>query len=314
MSSARPTNVVSARRRLVGAAARAVGDVVIDVPTATSAAWRRLERRIVVEDRGSSRRSSVLGSSPSSSAEHVPGVGVGAKRVGLPARPVQGEHQLSAQPLAEGSAGDRGVELGDELGVAAHRQQGVETVLGDRRPQLLPPTRRGDRGRHVGELDQRPTAPQTERAGRSSRRPTSARPSPSAARPSRTSRSNRRASTSSSATSSRYPGGRVTIRSAPSALRTLNTTTWRAFAGCCRSCSAHRSSISRSAGVTTRGPQREQGEERALTEPDERDRLTTLVAHVERAEQTDLHDQKLPASQVAHPPPFCLLQIAQGGI
>ena len=140
MSSARPTNVVNARRRLVGAAARAVGvAAIVGASTATIGDLGSLERRVLGEDRGLQPAQVGAGFEPELVGQEVPGVGVGAQGFGLPARAVQGEHQLAAEALAEGSAGDRGVELGDEIGVAAHRQQGVETILGDRL-SAAPPT------------------------------------------------------------------------------------------------------------------------------------------------------------------------------
>ena len=46
------------------------------------------------------------------------------------------------------------------------------------------------------------------------------------------------------------------------------------------------------------GPQREQGQQRALAEPGERDLLTLVVADVQRSEQPDSHGQTLAASHV----------------
>ncbi len=311
MSSARPTNVVNARRRLVGAAARAVGDVVDRRPDGDIGGRGRLERRILGEDRGLQPAQVGAGLEPELVGQEVPGVGVGAQRFCLPARAVEGEHQLSAQALSEGSASDRGVELGDEVGVAAHRQQGVETILGDRLAQLLPPTRRGDRHRHVDELDQRSVAPQTERAfeaGDGRARPAAGERLPALPR-------------------QPFEAERVDV-----VVGNVEEVAGRAGhdpVGTDRLADLeddHLEGVRRLlqiplgpqaldqsvGGRRHSRPQREQGEERALTEPDERDRLTTLVAHVERSEQTDLHDQKLPASQVAHPPPVLSASDCQG--
>ncbi len=179
-------------------------------------------------------------------------------------------------------------------------------------PQLLPPTRRGDRHRHVGELDQRPAAPQTERAveavdGRA--RPAVAERRPALPRqpfepervdvvvgdveevPGRAGHDPVGTDRLADLEHDHLEGVRrlLQIPLGPQALD-------QSFGG------RHHPR-----------PQREQGQERALTEPDERDRLTTLVANVERAEQTDLHGQKLPASHdFATPPPELSASDCQG--
>ena len=77
----------------------------------SAGSWRRIAC--------SRRFSSSLGSRPSSSASSLPRGAVGVQRLGLPARAVQGEHQLAAQPLPQRGARHERLELADELGVAA---------------------------------------------------------------------------------------------------------------------------------------------------------------------------------------------------
>ena len=51
------------------------------------------------------------------------------QRVRLPSAAIEGEHQLGAGTLTERRSGDEGLQLGDELVVAAERQIGVEPIL-----------------------------------------------------------------------------------------------------------------------------------------------------------------------------------------
>ena len=52
---------------------------------------------------------------------------------------VEGEHELPAQPLAQRVLGDEGLELADELGMAAELELGVDQLLPRRRAELLEP-------------------------------------------------------------------------------------------------------------------------------------------------------------------------------
>ena len=114
-SAPRPTKLVSGGRRLVGgrgadrrpAGPRRVTD------------WR-VERWVV--GRGSRLRAGAARRPAPGRARRRAPAGrraQRAQRVGLTARPVQREHQLTAQSLAERRGGDRRVEVGDQLGVAA---------------------------------------------------------------------------------------------------------------------------------------------------------------------------------------------------
>jgi hypothetical protein len=69
--------------------------------------------------------------------ERLPRFLVGAQRVRLAAGPVQREHQLPAQTLAERVLGDERLELADCLIVAAEREVAVNAVHLRRQAQLL---------------------------------------------------------------------------------------------------------------------------------------------------------------------------------
>ena len=189
-SCARPTNV-------------ALGD-------STSAAARahraggRSAIRAPDPGRGSAlraARSSGPGSMPELLDEHVAGVLVRAQRVGLAARPVEGEHQQLAEPLADrvllgeplGLDRDRCVptplEVDRELGSRARRRAAPSAA----RTRTAPTTRR-----------RRPRAADPRHSERASARKTpasSSRPSSWASIAEATFRSNRTASTCSGAMS-----------------------------------------------------------------------------------------------------------------
>ena len=65
---------------------------------------------------------------------------VGRERVGLAAGAVEREHELAAQALVgTGAARRERLELGDEVGVAAELELGVDQVLPRREAELLEP-------------------------------------------------------------------------------------------------------------------------------------------------------------------------------
>ena len=57
--------------------------------------------------------------------------------VGLPARPVQGEHELRARALLQRTLGDQRLERGYELRPPSERQLGLDPLLHRKPPQLL---------------------------------------------------------------------------------------------------------------------------------------------------------------------------------
>ena len=95
--------------------------------------------------------------------EQPAAVPVARERVRLPAAPVEREHQLPPQPLAEGLRLDEGLEIGDEPLVPAELEVGVGPLLERGEPELGQPTRGRPRERLLPELDQRRPAPEAER-------------------------------------------------------------------------------------------------------------------------------------------------------
>ena len=95
--------------------------------------------------------------------QRLAGGAIRGERVGLAAGSVEGEHQLSARPLAERVRLDDRLELGDELRVAAEREVGLDPLLEHDGAQLL---ETGDLGlceRLVREVGERGAAPERER-------------------------------------------------------------------------------------------------------------------------------------------------------
>ncbi len=63
------------------------------------------------------------------------------KRVGLPARPVEGEHEQGPDPLAQRVLARQGLDLGDEVSRPPAAQLGVEQLLVRSEPELTEPLR-----------------------------------------------------------------------------------------------------------------------------------------------------------------------------
>ena len=88
---------------------------------------------------------------------------VGGERVRLAARAVEREHELRARALAQRLGLDERLELGDELGVTAEREVGVDALLDDDGSQLLEARDLRLRERLVDEVGERRPAPERER-------------------------------------------------------------------------------------------------------------------------------------------------------
>ena len=101
-----------------------------------------------------------------------PRVAIGLERLGLPPAPVQREHPLPVEPLAERVLRQQRIDLADDLLMAARSQVGLDRQLLGGQAQLLEPPDLGHRERLVGDIRQRIAAKQRERlASRSVRRP-----------------------------------------------------------------------------------------------------------------------------------------------
>ena len=83
--------------------------------------------------------------------------------LGLTPRAIEREHELAAQPLAQRMLGHEGLELADEVVVAAEREVGVDPALERRDAKLLELEDRRLGERLVGEVGEGRSAPQRER-------------------------------------------------------------------------------------------------------------------------------------------------------
>ena len=85
-----------------------------------------------------------------------------AQCLALPARPVQGERELSPQALAERMLGDELADPRDDKIVLADHQPGVDLVLEGGGSQLLETGGLGDRGRSIRQVLEWVAAPEAE--------------------------------------------------------------------------------------------------------------------------------------------------------
>src|SRR5581483_4680770 len=93
-----------------------------------------------------------------------PGRPVRLERVCLPAAPVEREHQLAPEPLAERAFVDRVLELGDDLPMLAERERGLEPLLERVDPQIFEAVGLGAQPPDLGQPLERRAAPERERA------------------------------------------------------------------------------------------------------------------------------------------------------
>ena len=84
------------------------------------------------------------------------------ERLGLAAAPVERDHQLSSEPLAERLTTDALLELADELGVPPEGQVGLDPILERGGALLLEPSDMRLRERLVGQIGERRAAPEAE--------------------------------------------------------------------------------------------------------------------------------------------------------
>ena len=92
--------------------------------------------------------------------ELAPGRPEDLQRVGLPARPVEGEHELAGESLAERMRGHQRLELWDELTRSPGREVGVDADLERLQTLLLEPPRSVTREGLVAQVGQGGAAPQ----------------------------------------------------------------------------------------------------------------------------------------------------------
>src|SRR6266545_5120692 len=120
----------------------------------------RVQRRVLVQDLPLELLERRAGVDAELLHEGPPRVLEDVERVGLAAAAVEREHELAAQPLAERVLGDEGLQLADELAVAAPREVGVQPVLQHGDPQLREPEQLALGERLVAEVGKRVAAPQ----------------------------------------------------------------------------------------------------------------------------------------------------------
>ena len=95
--------------------------------------------------------------------ERAPRALIGVERLGLAAAPVEGEHQLAAQPLAQRVLGDERLELAGQLGVPAGGEILLDALLDAGEPEILEPRDLGLGEPRVGEIGERRATPERER-------------------------------------------------------------------------------------------------------------------------------------------------------
>lgn len=101
--------------------------------------------------------------------EELPRLLVGGEGLGLPSSPVEGEHELAAQPLAIRVPRDERLELGHELGTAAQREVEVDALFDRGEAQAVEPGDLGLRERLLGEVGKRGAMPECERLSQRAR-------------------------------------------------------------------------------------------------------------------------------------------------
>ena len=100
---------------------------------------RRLKRRILPKHRLLELAKRQAGLDPELLDEQASGLLVGLQRLSLAPRPVEGAHQLASQLLAERILGDEGLELPDEIRVAAEPELELDPLADHGEPEILEP-------------------------------------------------------------------------------------------------------------------------------------------------------------------------------
>ena len=143
------------------------------------------------------------------------------------------------------------LQLGNRLGVTAHRQICLQPLLQRDQSQLLEPADLVAGEHLVLELRERRAAPQLERLARSSSSAPAASPATISCRPCSSRLSNRCESSSPGSTRTTYPIGRVSTTPSPSTLRSCDTCTWRALTAVAGGRSPQSASTSRSVDIVS---------------------------------------------------------------
>ena len=123
---------------------------------------RRIEFRIVLEDRLLELAELAARLQPELIGEQVPAAAVDVERVRLPSRAVEREHQLRPPAFPERIVANKRLEFGDQLRVPAERKFGLDSLLDGRRVTLLEVCALRPRHRLV-EIGERWPAPECQR-------------------------------------------------------------------------------------------------------------------------------------------------------
>ena len=116
---------------------------------------RRAELGVLFEDLALETPERLARLEPELGCEVLAAVLVHLQRLRLATRPVQGQHQLTAEALAERMALDEGLQLPDQLAVAAQSEIRVDPLLERGEPKLLEPGDLRLRERLVCEVGER---------------------------------------------------------------------------------------------------------------------------------------------------------------
>ena len=129
----------------------------------SGARWRgrrRIEHGFLVEDRALQLLQRAARVDPELVGEHPAGILVRVERLRLPTTAVQGQHELPAQPLAEGVLRQEPLELRDEIALASELELGVESILERGEAQLVEARDLGLGEGLVAEVGQRRPSPE----------------------------------------------------------------------------------------------------------------------------------------------------------
>ncbi len=119
-----------------------------------------LQCRILREDRGSQSPQLRTGIDAELVGEYLPGLSEGVERFRLAAAPIEGKHEMRAQPFPERPSRDQRFELADHLSVMTQCEVGFDAILECRYPPLLEALDVGLSEGFVSELRERRSAPQ----------------------------------------------------------------------------------------------------------------------------------------------------------
>ena len=123
---------------------------------------RPFERGILAQDAGVQFAQLRAGLDPKLVDQGVTQLAVGAQRVGLSAGPVQRQHPLGPEPLAERMGRGQALELRDELTVPAAGQQRLAARFERGQPLLVQPACLRPQRRRGVQVGQRGPAPQAQ--------------------------------------------------------------------------------------------------------------------------------------------------------